>query len=63
MLQQDNVAAADVPGLHELGIVPTPVELVVPSYLRRFRPGGGSRRVLPQEPVGGTTDLSFHTKD
>ncbi len=52
MLQQDNVAAADMPGLHELGIVPTPVELVVPSYLRRFRPGGGTRRVLPPEPIG-----------
>jgi NADH dehydrogenase len=63
MLQQDNVAAADMPGLHELGIVPTPVELVVPSYLRRFRPGGGTRRVLPPEPTGGPTDLSFHTKD
>jgi uncharacterized protein YbjT (DUF2867 family) len=63
MLQQDNVAAADMPGLHELGIVPTPVELVVPSYLRRFRPGGGTRRVPPQEPNRGATDLSLHTKD
>ena len=58
MLQQDNVVAADMPGLQELGIVPTPVELVVPTYLRRFRPGGGTRRVLPPEPIGGTTDLS-----
>ena len=63
MLQQDNVAAADMPGLHELDIVPTPVELVVPSYLRRFRPGGGTRRVPPQEQIRGTTDLSLHTKD
>jgi hypothetical protein len=63
MLQHDNVVAADMPDLHELGLVPTPVELVVPSYLRRFRPGGGTRRVPPREPVGGTTDLSFHTKD
>ena len=43
MLQRDNVVAAGMPGLAELGIVPTPVDLVVPAYLRRFRPGGGRR--------------------
>ncbi|HME25846.1 MAG TPA: complex I NDUFA9 subunit family protein [Acetobacteraceae bacterium] len=59
MLQQDNVVGADMPGLTDLGIVPTPVELVVPTYLRRFRPGGGRRRVPPEEQVGSTTDLSF----
>lgn len=59
MLQQDNVVGADMPGLHDLGIVPTPVELVVPTYLRRFRPGGGRRRVPPEDRIGGTTDLSF----
>ena len=42
MLQQDNVVGPTCLGLQELGIVPTPVELVVPSYLRRFRPGGGT---------------------
>jgi NADH dehydrogenase len=63
MLQHDNVASADIPGLKELGIVPTPVELVVPVYLRRFQPGGGRRRVLPEEQVGSATDLSFQTKD
>ena len=63
MLQHDNVASADIPGLKELGIVPTPVELVVPVYLRRFQPGGGKRRVLPEHQVGGATDLSFQTKD
>jgi hypothetical protein len=35
----------------------------VPSYLRRFRPGGGSRRVLPPEQIGSVTDLSLQTKD
>ena len=43
--------------------MPTPVELVVPAYLRRFQPGGGTRRVLPEEPVGAATDLSLQTKD
>jgi NADH dehydrogenase len=43
MLQRDNLVAAGMPGLAELGIVPTPMDLVVPAYLRRFRPGGGGR--------------------
>lgn len=63
MLQQDNVANPEMQGLKELGIVPTPVELVVPAYLRRFQPGGGRRLVVPQEQVGGVTDLSFQAKD
>ena len=49
MLQRDNVVGADIPGLPELGIVPTPVELVVPGYLRRFQPGGGTRPVLAEQ--------------
>ena len=68
MLQQDNVAAADMPGLQELGIVPTPVELVVPSYLRRFQTGrrhaqraaagteqGRNRSVTPHEGLTALT--------
>ncbi len=45
MLGRDNVVAADKPGLAELGIVPTPIAAVVPSYLQRFRPGGGKREL------------------
>jgi NADH dehydrogenase len=59
MLQRDNVVGEGTPGLPELGIVPTPVELVVPSYIGRFRRGGG-RRVFAREPgVGDKPDLSF----
>ena len=63
MLQRDNVVGADMPGLHELGIVATPMELVVPAYLRRFQPGGGRRRALPAEQAGGASSLSLQTKD
>jgi hypothetical protein len=47
MLAHDNVVSPGVPGLADLGIAPTPVELVVPSYLRRFQPGGGRRPLQP----------------
>ncbi len=43
MLERDNVVADGAAGLADLGIVPTPMELVVPAYLRQFRPGGGTR--------------------
>jgi NADH dehydrogenase len=46
LLQRDNVVAGGAPGLMELGITPTPVELVVPSLLQRFRPGGGTREIF-----------------
>ena len=40
MLKIDNVVGNEALGLSELGIEPTPVELVVPSYLERYQPGG-----------------------
>ena len=40
MLERDNVADPNLPGLSELGILPTPIELVVPLYLARYRKGG-----------------------
>ena len=47
LLQRDNVASAGLPGLMELGITPTPVELIVPEYLDRYRQGGGKREEVP----------------
>ena len=52
MLSRDNVVAPGMPSLPDLGIVPTPAELVVPNYLRRFQPGGGRRHYLPEEQLG-----------
>jgi NADH dehydrogenase len=43
MLSKDNVVAPGALGLAELGITPTPAELVVPAYLSRYQPGGGRR--------------------
>jgi NADH dehydrogenase len=40
LLQRDNVADPAMPGLAELGILPTPIELIVPLYLARYRKGG-----------------------
>lgn len=47
MLSRDNVVAAGALGLVDLGIAPTPAELVVPQYLSRFQPGGGRRPTIP----------------
>jgi NADH dehydrogenase len=40
MLARDNVANPALPGLAALGVVPTPIELIVPAYLARYRRGG-----------------------
>jgi uncharacterized protein YbjT (DUF2867 family) len=50
LLQIDNVVAAGVPGLEALGVTPTALELVLPSYLDRFRKGG---RFAAVNPVAG----------
>jgi uncharacterized protein YbjT (DUF2867 family) len=47
LLARDNVATPGMPGLAELGIVATPVDLVVPAYLDRYRQGGGKRPLPP----------------
>ena len=40
LLRSDNVAAAGLPGLAELGVEATTLEAVLPTYLWRFRAGG-----------------------
>ena len=47
MLERDNMVGGGALGLSDLGIVPTPVELIVPAYLDRYRPGGGKREEAP----------------
>lgn len=40
MLKRDNVVASGALDLQTLGITPTAVEAIIPTYLDRFRPGG-----------------------
>lgn len=40
MLQTDNIVAQDAAGLADLGIQPTGLEAIAPSYLWRYRVGG-----------------------
>ena len=44
LLRQDSVVAAGAMSLQTLGIAPTPVEAILPTYLDRFRRGGWYRR-------------------
>jgi NADH dehydrogenase len=47
LLSNDNVVSPGALGLADLGVSPTPVELVVPAYLSRYQPGGGRRPAIP----------------
>ena len=40
LLKKDNVVSQTAPGLADLGITPTSVEAVIPSYLWRYRAKG-----------------------
>jgi NADH dehydrogenase len=39
LLKVDNVVSSEMPGLQALSITPTPIELIVPQYLSRYRAG------------------------
>lgn len=40
MLKEDNVLSGSAPGLDDLGVTPTGLELILPTYLDRFCKGG-----------------------
>lgn len=40
MLKVDNVVSGELPGLAELGVTPTTLDAVLPSYLHRYRKAG-----------------------
>jgi NADH dehydrogenase len=44
MLAEDNVVHDGMPGLEAFGITPTPLGVVAPDWLGRFKPGGRFRR-------------------
>ncbi len=46
LLERDNVVSGEHPGLRELGIAPTPVEVVVPRYLAAYRRGGARLQLV-----------------
>jgi NADH dehydrogenase len=47
MLQKDNIVSPGAKGLATLGIAAAPLELIVPEYLERYRPGGGKLERIP----------------
>jgi uncharacterized protein YbjT (DUF2867 family) len=45
LLKLGSVASGHAPGLEAFGITPTPVELIVPTYLKRFRPVQQTKKI------------------
>lgn len=43
LMRRDNVVSRGAPGFAELGIEPTGVEIMIPTYLDIYRPGGRQR--------------------
>jgi NADH dehydrogenase len=46
LLKRDNVVATGMPGLKELGVSPAALELILPTYLARYRPSGRPMRMV-----------------
>ena len=46
MLKHDNVVSEGAAGLADLGIEPTAIEVVLPTYLGRYRKGGQAKRLV-----------------
>ncbi len=55
LLKSDNVANPALPGLATLGIRPTAVEAIVPTYLYRYRRGGQFAEDAPHAEVAPVT--------
>ena len=53
LLKTDNVASGAYPGLEALGITPTTLEAVLPTYLYRYRKGGQYADQDARELAGG----------
>ncbi len=51
LLTQDNVCSGELPGLRDLGVAPTAVEAIVPTYLYRYRKGGQFAGDMPLVPA------------
>lgn len=49
-LRSDNVVSGREPGLAEIGITPTAAEVILPTYLSRFRPVGSVTTRQPPHP-------------
>ena len=47
MLKIDNVVADDAKGLSDLGVSPTTMDTILPTYLYRYRPYGQYARMKP----------------
>jgi uncharacterized protein YbjT (DUF2867 family) len=46
LLKRDNVVATGMPGLKDLGVSPVALELILPTYLARYRPSGRHIRMV-----------------
>src|SRR5207237_1307115 len=47
LLRNDNVVSAGAPGFEVLGVAPTAPEVILPTYLWRYRKGGQFAEALP----------------